>query len=77
MLTQTKVLLEQVKKLPEDEQIELADMIYAEASITKEEWDAVWAEECARRIAEFESGKVQAIDADTVFAELKQKYGWK
>lgn len=77
MLTQTKALLEQVKQLPEDEQIELADMIYAEASLPKEEWDAIWAEECARRFAELESGKVQPIDADDVFAELKQKYGWK
>ncbi len=77
MLTQTKALLEQVKKLPEDEQIELADLIYAEASITQEEWDAVWAKECARRFAEFENGRAQAINADQVFAELKQKYGWQ
>ncbi len=77
MQTDTKALLEQVKKLPEEEQIELADMIYAETSITQEEWDAVWAEECARRFADFEGGKDQAISADQVFAELKQKYGWK
>ncbi len=77
MHAQMKELLEQVKKLPTDDQVELADLIYAVTALPREEWEAAWAEEGERRLAEFDRGEAEAIDADVVFASLKEKYGWK
>jgi putative addiction module component (TIGR02574 family) len=37
--------------------------------------DARWEQEIERRLAEYDSGKVQAIDADEVFAKARQIAG--
>ncbi len=72
-----KNLFEQVKQLPTDEQIELADLIYLETALPTDQWEAAWAEEGERRMAEYERGETTAIDSEEVFARLKQKYGWQ
>ncbi len=77
MNIQVKDLLDQAKTLTEDERIQLADLLYAESSLSAEEWEAAWLDECKRRVAEYERGEVEAIDADEVFARLKSKYNLK
>ncbi len=74
MNVQVKDLLDQAKRLSVDDQIHLADMLYAEAAPSMEEWEAAWVEECERRIGAYERGEVDAIDADEMFAGLKLKY---
>jgi hypothetical protein len=41
--------------------------------ISEEEWDQLWAEEAARRYAEFKAGRMEAIPAEEVFARLKAR----
>ena len=75
--TQVKDLLERAKSLSEDERILLADLLYAESSLSQEEWEAAWREECERRLGEYEQGEVEATDSAEVFARLKSKYNLK
>ena len=75
--TQIKDLLEQAKTLSEDERILLADLLYAESSLSTEEWEAAWLEECERRLAEVEDGKVKAENFEVAMARLRQKYQLK
>jgi putative addiction module component (TIGR02574 family) len=72
-----KELYEQARALPVEEQIELADLIHSSTALPQDEWEAAWKLECERRWAELEQGAVVAVDADTVFAGLKDKYGWQ
>jgi putative addiction module component (TIGR02574 family) len=46
-----------------------------EEKISKKEWDRLWKIELEKRIEELESGKVKAIPAAQVMAELRAKYG--
>ncbi|MGH8763476.1 MAG: addiction module protein [Nitrosospira sp.] len=77
MNTQVKDLLEQAKTLSEDERILLADLLYAESSLSPEEWEIAWREECERRLAEYHGGEVEAIDSNEVFTRLENKYNLK
>ena len=74
MNTQVKDLLEQAKTLSEDERILLADLLYAGSSLSTEEWEAAWLEECERRLAEYERDEVEAMHSDEVSARLKHHY---
>lgn len=42
---------------------------------TPEEWDAAWADEIDRRIADAEAGKTKAIPHEEVMRQMKEKYG--
>jgi putative addiction module component (TIGR02574 family) len=77
MNTHVKELLEQAKSLSEDERILLADLLYAESSLSTEEWETAWLEECERRLAEYEQGEVEAMHSEEVFARLKSQYNLK
>jgi putative addiction module component (TIGR02574 family) len=77
MNTHVKELLEQAKTLSEDERILLADLLYAESSLSTEEWEAAWLDECERRLAEYEEGQVEAMNSEEVFARLKSQYNLK
>ena len=77
MNAHVKDLLEQAKTLSEDERILLADLLYAESSLSTEEWEAAWLDECERRLAEYERGEVEAVSSDEVFARLKIQYSLK
>ena len=77
MNTQIKDLLEQAKTLSEDERILLADLLYAESSLSTEEWEATWLGECERRLAEVENDEMEAENSDVAMARLRQKYQLK
>lgn len=74
MNTQVKELLDRANQLSVDDRIYLADMLYAEITPPVEEWEAAWAEECERRLAEYDRGEVYAEDFDLVMARLKEKF---
>ena len=50
----------------------LLESLHAPAA---EALDASWEQEIERRLAEYDSGTVQAIDADVVFARTRQIVG--
>lgn len=70
-----QVVLDLARKLSLDERIGLADILYAEAAMPVEEWEAAWAKECENRMAALDRGEIQLIDADEVHAALEAKYG--
>lgn len=78
MNAQVKAVFEQIKQtLTEDERIELADWLYADAAAPNEEWEAAWTAEARRRLAAYERGEIAAFDADEVLAELDRDFGLK
>ncbi|QDU18332.1 addiction module protein [Urbifossiella limnaea] len=44
-------------------------------NLTREEWEAAWAEEINRRVADIDAGRTKLIPAEEVMARLKAKYG--
>ncbi len=70
-----QVVLDLARKLSIDDRIGLADILYAEAAMPVEEWEAAWAKECERRLAELDRGEMELIDADEVHAALEAKFG--
>jgi hypothetical protein len=70
-----RTVLDMARKLSLDERIGLADILYAEAAMPVEEWEAAWAKECESRMAALDRGEMQLIDADEVHAALEAKYG--
>ena len=59
--------------LPPDQRLTLAYRLLASVEPTADpEAEAAWEAEIARRIAEFDAGKVEAIPAAVVFAHLRE-----
>lgn len=67
-------LLEAAMKLPDDERAELAAILSDSIGDghTEAEIDAAWIAEAKRRLAEFRSGKSQAVPSEDVERELDQ-----
>lgn len=71
MTKQIQSILDEAVKLPATEKLVLVEGILTSLSTLDEDWNKAWSKEAAARIAEFKAGKVEAIDADDVFAELE------
>lgn len=71
MTKQTQSILDEAMKLPAQERLILVEGILTSLSATDENWNKAWSKEASARMAEFKAGKVKAIDADDVFAELE------
>jgi putative addiction module component (TIGR02574 family) len=71
MTKQTQSILDEAVKLPAAEKLVLVEAILTSLAETDEDWNKAWGKEAGARMAEYTSGKVEAIDADEVFAELK------
>ena len=70
MTKQTQSILDEAIKLPATERLVLLEGILTSLSASDEDWNKAWSKEAAARMAEYKAGKVEAIDADDVFAEL-------
>jgi putative addiction module component (TIGR02574 family) len=76
MTTATAKLADQLLSLPCEDRIYLVDRLLESLNApSREEIDRVWAEEAERRIDELESGKVQAVPGEQVFAEIRKRLG--
>jgi putative addiction module component (TIGR02574 family) len=76
MTTTTARLADQVLSLPCEDRIYLADRLLESLNApSREDIDRLWAEEAERRIDELDSGKVEAIPGEQVFAEIRQRLG--
>jgi len=74
--------IETIQTLPED--ATWADIAQAgnvrfgsadDEILTREEWEAAWAAEAERRMADIDAGRTKMIPAEEVMARLKAKYG--
>lgn len=63
-------LLSQVMSLPPNERAALVEGIIASLDRPDPSLDVLWLKEAQDRLAAYDAGELDAIDADQVFAEL-------
>jgi putative addiction module component (TIGR02574 family) len=66
-------LKEQVAALKLEEKLELIELLEENTRAEKDEIMEAWVDESMRRLALYEAGKTQALDAEEVFASLRRK----
>ena len=74
MTTQTMEIMDVVDSLPIDMKLEIIDHLLESISPTNKEVEDAWKEEVERRIDEVESGKVELIPGEEVFARMRKRY---
>ena len=70
-------ILEQIRRLPPEEQHEIAEKIWEEFGDFDDELTPEQAAELDRRVAEFKKNPNDVIPWEQVQAEAKQRFGWK
>jgi putative addiction module component (TIGR02574 family) len=60
-------------KLPASERAVLADELLHSLDKTDPAIDALWAKEAEDRLAAYDRGEIEAIDADAVLAEMRER----
>lgn len=73
--------IEMIRAMPDD--ASWADIVAVgrekfgpvEEELTREEWEADWADEINRRVEEIRSGKAKMIPGEEVHRRLREKYG--
>jgi len=74
METAISKLTDQALSLPTVDRVYLADKLLESLNASNsEELNQLWAEEAERRIDELDSGRVQTIQGDKVFADLRKQ----
>ena len=68
-----KELMAVALKLPASERAVLADELLHSLDKTDPAIDALWAKEAEDRLAAYDRGEVEAIDADAVLAEMRER----
>ena len=75
MTATTADLISIADSLPIDLKLELIDKLLESVSPRTNEIDELWKTEIERRIDEVESGTVQTIPGDEVFAKVRERFG--
>jgi putative addiction module component (TIGR02574 family) len=75
MTATTDELVSIAESLPIDLKIELIDKLLESISPSQGEIDELWKVEVERRIDEIESGKVNTIPGEEVFARIRERFG--
>ena len=75
MTTQTEQVLKKAVHLPPTERAELVEQILSSFDLSsRNEIDALWAEEAEDRIDAYDQGQIKAVPASRVFEKIaKQK----
>jgi len=68
-----KELMAVALKLPASERAVLADELLHSLDKTDPAIDALWAKEAEDRLAAYDRGEVEAVDADAVLAEMRER----
>jgi hypothetical protein len=66
-------LIEKTKSLAKEEKAMLIDVLRSELDETDAEWSRAWLLECERRAAAVDRGESQAIPAEEVLAQIREK----
>jgi putative addiction module component (TIGR02574 family) len=67
-------ILNEAISLPVEQRVVLADALLGGLKPTDADNDLAWIAEAGRRLDEVRSGKVAAIPADEVFAEIRERF---
>jgi len=70
----TKQLIDEVVSLPVEERALVVDSLLRSLNQPESEIDKKWAKEAKRRLAEFRSGRVEAIPGDDVFSKVWERF---
>ena len=69
-------LADQALSLPCEDRVYLVDRLLQSLNAPSQaEIDRLWAEEAERRVDEMDSGKLQTIPGEQVFAEIRKWHG--
>ncbi len=75
MTAAAEKILQDALALPDEERRRVAELLLDTVSTdTPEEIEAAWVAEAVRRAGELERGEVEALDGESVLAELKAKF---
>lgn len=74
----TNDIVQQLLRLPYDQRGRLANTLIDSLhpggdSVSREEWNATWMEECCRRMSEIDSGQVEMVSADELVKRMREK----
>ncbi|MGH2479747.1 MAG: addiction module protein [Ktedonobacteraceae bacterium] len=73
MTEQTRILLEQARRLSAIDRAALVDELLSSLDQPDEAVQAQWEVEAERRLAAYDRGEIQAIDVDEAFSRLHKK----
>jgi hypothetical protein len=72
---EAKKILEDALSLPDDERRRIAELLLDSISTeSPEEIEAAWVAEAVRRGDQLERGEVEALDGESVLADLKARF---
>jgi putative addiction module component (TIGR02574 family) len=71
MTQRAKTLVEQARKLPPVERVELVDGILASLDEPDAELDRLWAREAEDRLAAYRRGEIKAVHLNEVLAKYR------
>ncbi len=75
MPTISEKITNEVLSLPSDERLFLVDIIIRSLNLPiSSDIDKLWAKESERRLKELQNNKVEELDGELVFRELRKKY---
>ncbi len=70
-----KKFAEEALLLPREDRAELVEKLLQSLNTsTQKEIDKLWAEEAEKRVKDYEDGKVEAINGEQVFKEIRAKF---
>ena len=68
-------VFEEALSLPSDERVNLVEKLLMSLNLPiQAEIDRLWVEEAERRVTQIETGEVELIPGDEVFAKIRRKY---
>jgi putative addiction module component (TIGR02574 family) len=73
MATNTNEMIREAESLPVEERAKLVDSLLRSLNPTDAAIDRKWLAVAKRRLEELRSGKVKAVPADVVFAEVQHE----
>ncbi|MEX0959211.1 MAG: addiction module protein [Burkholderiales bacterium] len=69
----SKDIMTAVFRLPATERAALVDALLQSLDKPDPEIEALWAKEAEERLAAYDRGEIEAIDAEEVFAEIRER----
>ena len=70
----TKQLIDEAVSLPVEERATVVDSLLRSLNQPESEIDKKWAKEAKRRLAEFRSGRIEAVPGDEVFERVWERF---
>ena len=70
----TKQLIDKAASLPVEERAIVVDSLLRSLNQPESEIDKKWAKEAKRRLAEFRSGRIEAVPGDEVFERVWERF---